>query len=195
MITRTLTLALLALTGCATLTTSQHARKWTIELASSAASPSGACRIYDEANRLMLQGALTSGEMDGTWTHWGSQGGHYAEWSYRQGVRSGPVQMWFTPFAHPSARGLLKLEGTFLDGHYEGMVTRYYPSEKLQSVRVYEHGVLQSCRYWSPGGVEQPAAAANTEAAVELEVELTYLATLEDMVTQSLAEAHRKIKK
>lgn len=197
MITRTLTLTFLALSlaGCATFTASKHASKWTIELASSAASPDGACRLLDEENRLMLEGAFASGKMDGTWTHWGSQGGRYAEWSYRQGARSGPVLMWFTPFAHPTARGFLKLEGAFLDGHYEGTVTRYYPSQALQSVRVYERGLLQSSRYWSPAGAEQPAAAASKEAAVELKVELTYLATLEDMVAQSLAQAHRKVKK
>jgi hypothetical protein len=196
MITRNLTLALLALAlaGCTTFIASKHASQWTIELASSAALPSGACRIYDDANRLMLEGTFASGQMDGTWTHWGSQGGRYAEWSYRRGVRSGPVLMWFTPFTHPAARGILKLEGAFIDGHYEGTVTRYYPSQALQSVRVYERGLLKSSRYWSPGGTEQPAAAAKKEAAAELKVELNYLATLEDMVAQSLALAQRRVK-
>ena len=142
MITRKLALVFLALAlaGCTTITAPNDASKWTIELASSDALPSGPCRVYDEMHRLMLEGTLAAGKMDGTWTHWGSQGDRYGVWSYHQGVRSGPVQMWYTPFANPDARGRLKLEGTFLDGGYEGTVTRYYPSGTSECVRVYERG-------------------------------------------------------
>ncbi len=196
MITRILTLVFLALAlaGCTTIAAPNDASKWTIELASQDALPSGSCRIYDEKNRLMLEGILASGKMDGTWTQWGSQGDRYAVWSYRQGVRNGPVQMWYTPFTSTDARGRLKLEGKFLDGDYEGTVTRYYPSGAQQSVRVYEHGVLKSSRYWSSDGTEKSAAAAKANAEFELKADLKYLAALEDMVARSLAQAHRKIR-
>src|SRR2546426_12839446 len=67
---RNFSLALLALTlaGCVTPTVLNDASKWTIELASSEPSPSGPCRIYDDLHRLMLDGTLASGKMDGTWT-------------------------------------------------------------------------------------------------------------------------------
>jgi len=80
-----------------------------------------------------------------------------------------------------------------VDGEYDGPVTRYYPSGERQSVRVYEHGVLKSCQYWSPSGREQSVAAAKADASEELQADLTYLAALEDMVRRSLAQGHRDI--
>src|SRR2546426_970711 len=126
---RNLSLALFALTlaGCVTPTVLNDANKWTIELASDEASPSGPCRIYDDLHRLMLDGTLASGKMDGSWTSTGSDGTRLATWSYRQGVRHGAVQMWYGALRYPGAGGHLKLEGTFADGEYDGTVTRYYP--------------------------------------------------------------------
>src|SRR2546425_7737039 len=111
MIARDFILALLTLTfvGCSTISVSSDASKWTIELSSSESLPSGPCRIYDEEDRVMLEGTLTSGKMDGTWTSFGSNGDRLAVWSYREGVRSGPVQMWYGPLAYPKGRGCRKL--------------------------------------------------------------------------------------
>lgn len=193
---RDLSLVLLALTltGCVTPTVLNDASKWTIELASSEASPSGQCRIYDDLHRLMLEGSLLSGKMDGTWTATGSDGTRLVVWSYRQGVRSGPVQMWYSALRYPEARGYLKLEGTFVDGAYDGTVTRYYQSGTRQSVRVYERGLLRSSQYWSPSGAEQSAASAKVEAESEHRADMTYLAMFEDMVVRSLAQARREVR-
>jgi len=102
--------------------------------------------------------------------------------------------MWYGPFAYPEARDRRKLEGAFLDGDYEGTVTRYYPSGARESLRVYEHKVLTRAQYWSPDGVEKSAASAQARAVSELKADLIYLATLEDMVARSLNQAHRKIR-
>src|SRR5207249_4868483 len=103
MIARDFILALLALTlvGCRTVSVSSDASKWTIELASSEPSPSGPCRIYDDLHRLMLDGSLLSGKMDGTWTSTGSDGSRLATWSYREGVRHGPLKMWYGALVIP----------------------------------------------------------------------------------------------
>ncbi len=193
---RNFSLALLALTlaGCKNQTVLNDASKWTIELESSGSPPSGACRIYDDLHRLMLEGTLTSGKMDGTWISTGSDGTQLAVWSYRRGVRHGPVRMWYSALDDPEASGHFKLEGTFADGQYDGTVTRSYPSGANQSVRVYERKALKSAQYWSPNGVEKPAADAMAEAASELKADLTYLATLEDMVRRALAQAQRKVR-
>ena len=196
MIARNFALVFLALslTGCVTTTDRNEASKWTIELASPESLPSGLCRIYDERNQLMMEGNLESGKMDGLWTVWGSGEDRYAELSYRQGVRNGPVKMWFTPFLHPEARGRLKLEGTFLNGNYEGAVTRYYPSGTRQCVRLYENGILKSSTSWMPNGKEQSVASTAEESAYEQKADSSYLTNLEGMVTQSLAQAHRKFR-
>ena len=93
------------------------------------------------------------------------------------------------------AGGHLKLEGTFLDGGYDGTVTRFYPSGTRQSLRVYEHGVLRRSQYWLPGGSDGSPAAAAKEAEFEHKQDMAYLSTLEDMVARSLAQAHREAKK
>ena len=185
----------LILAGCVTLTAPNDASKWTVEAASADSTPSGPCRIYDEMHRLMLEGTLAAGKMDGTWTMFGSDGGRLSVSSYREGVLNGPVQMWYGFLAHPEARGRLKLEGTFAGGVYEGAVVRYYPSGMRQSLRVYEHGALKSSRYWSPAGVEQSAASANANADFELQADSKYMAAVADTVTRSLAQAHRDIRK
>jgi hypothetical protein len=194
---RNFSLALLALAlgGCATPTILNDASKWTIELSSSELSPSGPCRIYDDLHRLMLEGTLASGKMDSTWTSTGSDGTRLATWSYSQGVRHGQLKMWYGPLAHAGAGGHLKLEGTFADGVYNGTVTRYFPSGSRQSFRVYDRGVLKSSQCWSPGGSETSPAAATEAAGLEHKQDMAYLSTLEDMVTRSLAQAHRVIVK
>ena len=190
-----LTLLALTLIGCVTPIVQNDASKWTIELASFEPSQSGPCRIYDAQHRLMLEGTLASGKMDGSWTSTGSDGTRLATWSYRQGVRHGPVRMWYGALRYPDAGGHLKLEGTFADGEYDGMVTRYYPFGARQSVRMYERGVLKGSQYWSPGGSEASAGSARAEADAEHKSDIAYLATLEDMVTRSLSQAHREVRK
>jgi hypothetical protein len=192
-----LAMALLALTlaGCRAPTVLKDASKWTIELATSESSPTGPCHIYDDLHRLMLEGTLTSGKMDNTWISTGSDGTRLAVWSYRQGVRHGPVQMWYSAFRYPEAKGRLKLEGAFADGQYDGTVMRFYPSGARQSARVYERGVLKNSQYWSPGGSEESTASAEAEANFEHQADMSYLGTLEDMVTRSLAQARREVKK
>lgn len=197
MIARTLTLVVLALilAGCRTLTAPNDASQWTIDLASSEALPSGPCRIYDEVHRLMLEGTLAAGKMDGTWTSFGSDGGRLSVLSYRGGVLNGPVQMWYGFLAYPEARGRLKLEGAFVDGVYDGTVTRYYPSGARQSVRVYNHGLLKSSRYWSLNGTERSAPSSEANAEFELKADMNYMAAQEGMVARSLAQANRNIAK
>ena len=188
-------LLVFTLVGCMTPTVLNDARNWTIELASSEPSPSGPCLIYDDMHRLMLDGTLVSGKMDGIWTSTGSDGTRLVKCSYHQGVRHGPVRMWFGALRYPEASGQLKLEGAFADGGYDGTVTRYYSSGTKQSVRVYERGVLKSSQYWSPSGVEAPPAAAARDAEFEHMQDMAYLSTLEDMVMRSLAQAHREVRK
>jgi hypothetical protein len=190
-----LVLVALTLTGCRTPTVLNDAGKWTIELASAESPPSGRCWIYDDLHRLMLDGTLAADTMDGTWTSTGSDGTRLAAWSYRHGVRHGPVQMWYGALRYPEAGGRLKLEGTFVDGEYNGTVTRFYPSGTRQSVRMYERGVLRSSQYWSPGGSEASPAAATREAEFEHKQDMNYLSTLEAMVARSLAQARREIRK
>jgi hypothetical protein len=190
-----LALLALALAGCMTPIVLNDASKWTIELSSSEVSPSGSCRIYDDLHRLMLDGTLASGKMDGTWTSTGSDGTRLAMWSYRQGVRQGAIQMWYGALRYPEASGHLKLEGTFADGVYDGTVTRYYPSGTKQSVRVYERGILKSSQYWSPGGAEASPSTAAREADFEHKQDMAYLSMLEDMVARSLAQAQREVVK
>ena len=195
---RNFSLALLALmlaAGCVTPTVLNDASNWTIELPSSDPSPSGSCRIYDDQHRLMLDGTLASGKMDGTWTSTGSDGTRLATWSYRQGVRHGPVKMWYGALAYPGAGGHIKLEGAFVDGAYDGTVTRFYPSGTRQCVRAYERGVLKSSQSWSQNGSEASSTAAQREGEFEQKQDMAYLSTLEDMVIRSLAQARREVRK
>jgi hypothetical protein len=190
-------LALLALTlaGCVTPSAINDASNWTIEVASAGPAPSGPCRIYDDMHRLMLEGTLASGKMDGTWTCMGSDGTRLATWSYREGMRHGPVKMWYGAVAHPGAGGHIKLEGTFVDGSYDGTVTRYYPSGTRQCVRVYEHGILRSSQSWWQDGSAAFPSAAMQEAEFEQKQDMAYLSMLEDMVARSLTEARREVRK
>lgn len=169
-----------------------YASKWTIELTSAATLPSGPCRIYNPENHLFAEGHLVAGVMDGTWTVWANEKNKVCELSYRNGVRHGPVKMWYgTRF--PSECGRLKLEGIFLDGTYDGAVTVYYPSSKRRSLRVYEHGELKRSQLWAPDGTEQPSESARVDAARLLKADMEYVEITEYVVAESLSHAHRKI--
>ncbi len=168
------------------------ASKWTIEVTSSDPKPTGPIRIFDEQNRLMLDGSLVAGQMDGTWTGWSSQKDRLVIWTYRAGVRNGPIQMWYGRFAIPEAAGRLKLEGAFLDGKYDGAVTRNHPSGARRSVRIYKNGTIESARCWAPDGTEQTPAFTADVAAEEHKADMLYLEQLEGIVTRSLAQAHRR---
>jgi hypothetical protein len=186
-------LLVLLLAACASAPEPSGASKWTIELVSLAPSPDGQCKIYDDANRLMLEGKLVDGKMDGIWTAWGSSGDRLAVLPYLSGVRNGRFQMWYGPLGDPAARGRLKLEGSFDHGSLQGAVTRYFPTGSRRSIRIYENGVLTSARYWSPEGVELSPSEAQKAAADELISDMQYVGALEGMVPQALAQARRKV--
>ena len=112
-----------------------------------------------------------------------------------RGARHGLVKMWYGGLRYPEARGHLKLEGAFSNGDYDGAVTRYHPSGARQSVRVYEHGVLKNCQYWSPSGAESSPAVAAKESDFEHKQDMAYFNNLEDMVARSLAQARREVTK
>jgi hypothetical protein len=103
--------------------------------------------------------------------------------------------MWYGPHASPDARGHVKLEGAFLEGDFDGTVTTEYPSGAQRCLRVYDHGVLKSSQYWASDGTEKSPASADEEAARELNADLTYVASMENMVARALAQANRKILK
>ena len=166
---------------------------WTIELSSTELFPSGSCRIYDDSHRLMLEGTLKSGKMDGTWTSVGSDGAKLMVWSYQLGIRNGPVQMWYGAFRYPDAAGRLKLVGVFANGQYDGEVIRYYPSGDREIVRIYEHGVHKSSRYWFPNGIESSTEIANKAADFNHQADLDYYEMQEDMLASALKKAHRII--
>src|SRR6202044_940158 len=111
-----------------------------------------------------------------------SRGDKIVEWSYYNGQRSGSVKMWYGPFAYPEADGRLNVEGTFLDGEYNGVIKGYYPSGTKTSVRVYDRGTLTNCQYWSAEGVEFSFSEAVTEANRETKADMDYLALLENEV-------------
>jgi len=171
---------------------SNDASKWTIEVASADLKPTGPIRIYDEHNRLMLDGSLVAGQMDGTWTAWSSFGERLVIWRYRAGVRNGSILMWYGRLAFPEAAGRLKLEGAFLDGNYDGAVTTYHPSGARNSVRIYKNGTIENARCWAPDGTEQTPAFAADIAADGHKADMHYLGLMEGMVTRSLAQAERR---
>ena len=185
-------LAAFILAGCVSIPDPSDASKWTVELASTDNSPSGLCRIYDARQNLMLEGTLVDGKMDGVWVTYNSTGGRTAVVSYKEGVRSGPIEMWYGAFAVPEAKGHLKLTGTFVDGHYDGTVARFYPSGAKESVREYRNNLLVKTQYWSPDGIEQPASSAQAHAAAELNLDLEWISRTEGMIPMSLAHAIRK---
>jgi len=185
-------LLVLPFAGCVTSPVPSGPSGWTIELASDARSPDGACRIYDEANHLMLEGNLLAGKMHGTWTAWASTGDRLAVLSYVDGLRSGPFQMWYGPFGDPSARGRLKLEGACERGRFHGSVVRYFPNGARRSVRVYDQGALVSAQYWSENRTELSSVQAEEAALAEVASDINYLETLEAMVRQALEHSHRR---
>lgn len=166
---------------------------WMIEVESWERSPNGRCRIYDQREQLMLEGTLAQGRMDGEWKSFASTGQELVLLSYREGVREGPVRMWYGPYGFKEAAGRLKLEGAFRGGRYEGEVMRYHPSGKPRMLRVYENGALKTCQAWQDDGTEVPAGKRLEDAAAaELEADLAYLTELEGMVNRALMHARRK---
>ena len=190
----TFVLAGFLFTGCNTILTTGDAGRPVVELTSSDVPPSGLCRIYSE-NKLMFEGTLASGKMDGAWAAWNSQGVRIVICTYQQGVRSGLVQMWYGGLSHPEDRWRLKLEGTFLDGVYHGIVTNYSPTDASQLLREYEHGTLKKAWHANlPSGTVTPPDEAQAKAITLLKDDLDYLTMLEGMVNQALTEGQRKIR-
>lgn len=192
-----LCLLLITLSGCISpsyQSSADSAKDWTIELTSNAPLPSGSCSIYDAQHRLMLKGDLFEGKMDGTWISYGSDGGLLASITYHQGQKNGPVKMWFSYLSGPSAAGRIKLTGAFVDGEYDGTVTRLYSSGEPQIVRIYKNGIIQSSRYWSQNGQESSKTIASNNAKSFNFQDVQYFGSIENMVTQALDSARREIK-
>jgi hypothetical protein len=185
---------ILFLSGCVTPPVGSDVAKWKIELASAEEPPSGPCRIYDAAGRLMLSGSLDAGAMDSEWHGTTSDGTRVLTVTYRKDVRQGPVRMWYGPFEFPESRTHLKLEGLFENNQYHGEVIRYRQGTGARhSVRIYNKGVLQSAKAWKADGSEASASEAKTLANLEHERDIRYFAEFEQMVRRALREARREI--
>lgn len=189
--------AWLLVAGCVTmpgLRLPDDASQWTIELTSTNGLPNGPCAIFDQLDRKMLEGNLAEGKMDGIWRGYASTGDKVIECSYRAGVRNGPVKMWYGPFAYPEAVGRLNVEGEFVDGAYSGLVKSYYTSGVKMTLREYDHGTLMKCRYLSAEGWDYSFKKAMAEGRREDKADLVYLASQDDIVTRSLAQARRVVR-
>jgi antitoxin component YwqK of YwqJK toxin-antitoxin module len=139
---------------------------------------------------VQVRGEFAGGRKEGTWEIWNSAGRQIARIQYSQGVRTGPVTMWYSePCCLYRDIPFRKLEGTFVNGKYAGTKSSFYPEpilEKLRSRVQFSNGEIVAAELWNAEGKALPPAEALATARRDVESDEAYLRQLEGVVQEGI---------
>jgi antitoxin component YwqK of YwqJK toxin-antitoxin module len=139
---------------------------------------------------VQVRGEFASGKKEGTWEVWNSAGRQTARIQYSQGVRTGPVTMWYSdPCCVYRDIPFRKLEGTFLNGKYEGTKSSFYPEpilERLRSRVHFSNGEIVTAEQWDAEGKAMSPSDALATAQRDVESDEAYLRQLDGVVQESI---------
>lgn len=164
--------------------------KHTLQIASSAEPLTGVVRLARPDGVLEGEGTLKAGKLDGEWGAYTSDGKKLASLTFREGVRQGPVKIYFR--AGPTEPlGRLRLEGSMAEGVFEGTATSWYGNGTKRTERKYAKGKLTSARAWQNDGTEGPADKALALAEADTKSDLALLETCERILREVVAKGQR----
>lgn len=112
----------------------------------------GPVEIWSTPGTRQAAGEFRHGKPDGRWTFWDAAGIKVAEFTYSNGIFSGPVTLWHGAQAGPREKGRLKFRGAFSDGEWAGLALSYYPDGQPRSERQYEGGLIRDTTAFDPRG-------------------------------------------
>jgi hypothetical protein len=178
------------LAACASWPDAAEYRSYVVELESTEQAPHGRFTLFDSRGTRIVEGAFVDGRRDGPFTFWNPDTGAKAvELEYREGLREGLCQMWFSTKPHEGKR---KLELSFRAGEPHGTSLGWNDAGSKLYERTLEKGVVRSARFWDAEGRELPPEEAIARANDLLQADLHLLAAVEQAVATSLRFSRRR---
>jgi antitoxin component YwqK of YwqJK toxin-antitoxin module len=113
----------------------------------------GPFEIYEPGGQLQYIGTFVDDEKEGLWIVWEATGVKIAEIPYKDGIRNGPIKLWYGSFIDSGKRaGNIKLEANFLQGNYHGDYKTFLPDGKTRNEVEYEHGNINQVKLYDYNG-------------------------------------------
>ena len=132
--------------------------------------PHGTYLGYREGN-IVAKGGFKNGSKEGLWTFWDPRGIKISEFSYRNNLKEGVVNQWYssTP-PYEQDKGNIKYNGNFIDNQLNGAMTYYHPNGKVSCEVLLNDGAIKSASCWNSQGEE--LSQAETARAAEIKVKV-----------------------
>jgi hypothetical protein len=139
---------------------------------------------------VQVRGQFVDGKKEGVWDFWHSSGTQLVRVRYTGGIRNGRVTMWYAePCCFAGDEPFNKLEGTYVNGVYDGTKSSYYPSrsiERLRSVTYFTRGEIVSAEHWDPDHRKVSPAEALAAAERDVESDEAYFQRLDAIVRDAI---------
>ena len=143
-----------------------------------AAKPAEQVVIRDPEKRVRVIGSLDAAGMQGVWRFFDAAGNRVADLTWKDGVRTGPLEL-----MHPSkagaAAGVTRLKGNCSAGVFDGFQHSFWPTGRKKLEREFDAGMLQGARGWQENGKEMTDGEAMRAAVEESEADDALIEELE----------------
>ena len=134
--------------------------------------------IRDPDKRVRVIGSLDAAGMQGVWRFFDAAGNRVADITWKDGVRSGPVEL-MHPAKVGSASGAARLKGHCSAGVFDGFQHSFWPAGRKKLEREFDAGMLQGARGWHENGKEMTDGEAMRAAVEESEADDALIEELE----------------
>jgi len=184
-----LVFALCAMNGCAASAPEKLHAQVTL---SADCEPVGDYRLYSSRGAQQASGQYENGQRYGQWSFWDSHGTKIVELMYVRGLKQGAYQMWYGSFAFPSSAGRKKEEGNFELDLLDGTKRSWFQGGEGRCDTKLRSGTIVGAQCWTEDGQALPGEDALIAAHSELEADMKYLRTLDEVVQDSVSDLCRE---
>jgi len=114
----------------------------------------GPFEFYEPNGQLQIKGNFVDNKKEGLWVFREELTGvKLAEITYKDGLRNGPIKLWYSSFiGSGKIAGHKKLEAFFLQGNYHGIYKIFVPDGKISSEVEFDNGNIKQVKHYDYDG-------------------------------------------
>lgn len=154
----------------------------------------GPFEFYEPGGQIQHKGNFVDNKKDGLWTVWESTGVKIAEITYNDGMKNGPVKLWYGSSIDSGKRaGNIKLEANFLQNNYHGHYKTSLPDGKIRNEVEYENGNINQVKLYDYNGnlVDVAKQEAIQYAKKDMERDFELFSAYDKVVDMAIKYGHK----
>ena len=149
--------------------------------------PHGAYELKMGNGQLRVAGAFSNGKRTGSFLFWTALGVRIAHLPFDDDEMNGTVALWYPDKRNPQS----KLEAVYVNGRLNGVKRSWHPNGRIRAEFRYGSGTLLDASAFDVAGKPLPAPEARALAARDALADVTYYASLDQIVRDNLPCAVR----